>query len=206
MDRNPSSPPWNKNRRVGRKPPLSRDQVHLIRLLLQENGHPRDRALFGTAIDTSFRGVDLVRLRVGQVRGPGGIAERLTVSQAKTARLVTARLSARTRAALGLWIDGAGKEDADWLFTGLTPRRVATPLTPNHYRDLCKGWFRRAGLEPARYGSHSLRRAQPAHLYRHTGNLRAAQLLLGHGDVSSTALYLGIEEEDALRLAAEFEL
>ena len=61
---------WNKGRVVGKKPPLTPDQVVLIRLLLRQERALRDLALFNTALDTSFRGSDLVRLRVSDVATP----------------------------------------------------------------------------------------------------------------------------------------
>jgi site-specific recombinase XerC len=36
------------------------------------------------------------------------------------------------------------------------------------------------GLDPAGYGTHSLRRIKVTLIYRRTKNLRAVQLLLGH--------------------------
>ena len=36
------------------------------------------------------------------------------------------------------------------------------------------------GLNPAAYGTHTLRRTKAALIYRRTKNLRAVQLLLGH--------------------------
>lgn len=54
------------------------------------------------------------------------------------------------------------------------------------------------GLDPAGYGTHSLRRTNVALIYRRTGNLRACQLLLGYTPLESTVYYLGMEADDAL--------
>ena len=62
------------------------------------------------------------------------------------------------------------------------------------------------GLDPQRYGTHSLRRTKAAQIYRKTGNLRAVQLLLGHTKLESTVRYLGIEVEDALAISEQVEL
>jgi hypothetical protein len=51
-----------------------------------------------------------------------------------------------------------------------------------------------------------MRRTKAAQIYRMTGNLRAAQLLLGHTKLEITVRYLGIEVDDALSMAEQIEL
>ena len=75
---------WNKGRVVGKKPPLTPDQVALIRMILRQEKALRDLALFNTALDTSFRGSDLVRLRVSDVATPAGVREVVEIRQKKT--------------------------------------------------------------------------------------------------------------------------
>jgi site-specific recombinase XerC len=60
-------------------------------------------------------------------------------------------------------------------------------------------------LDSSAYGTHSMRRAKAAQIYRKTGNLRAVQLLLGHTKLESTVRYLGIEVDDTLTLAEQVE-
>ena len=62
------------------------------------------------------------------------------------------------------------------------------------------------GLDPAPYGTHSLRRTKATLIYRKTGNLRAVQLLLGHRKIESTVRYLGIEVDDALAIAEQVDV
>ena len=57
-------------------------------------------------------------------------------------------------------------------------------------------WVRDIGLDPAEYGTHSMRRTKASLIYRRTKNLRAVQILLGHRKMESTVRYLGIEVED----------
>jgi integrase len=67
-------------------------------------------------------------------------------------------------------------------------------------------WTGSIGLDPALYGTHSLRRTKVALIYRRTGNLRAVQLLLGHTKLESTVRYLGIEVDDALAIAEQIDI
>ena len=66
-------------------------------------------------------------------------------------------------------------------------------------------WVQQIGLDPAAYGTHSMRRTKASLIYRRTKNLRAVQLLLGHAKVESTVRYLGIEVDDALEMAEDTE-
>jgi len=116
----PQKVAWNRGKVVGKKPPLTPDEVSLIRLLLRQDSRTqpaavRDLALFNVALDTCFRGSDLVRLRVADVATQLGVREIVEIRQKKTearnARPVQARLSAVTRDSLraylgSLWVGG----------------------------------------------------------------------------------------------------
>jgi site-specific recombinase XerD len=51
-----------------------------------------------------------------------------------------------------------------------------------------------------------MRRAKAALICQKTGNPRVVQLLLGHTRLESTVRYLGVEGDDALRIAEQVEL
>jgi integrase len=76
-------------------------------------------------------------------------------------------------------------------------------LPIHDYRNLA---FSYIGLEPADYGTHSLRRTKVTLIYRRTQNLRAVQLLLGHTKLENTVRYLGIEVDDALEMAEQTDI
>ena len=197
--------PFNKGKIMGRKPPLTPDQVSVIRSILGSKGNLRDIALFAVAIDSSLRGSDLVALNVSDVLSGGEVLERVTLEQSKTQSRVSFTMRDATRAALKKWIDAADKAYGDPLFTSLKGNR-GERLKVDTYRRLVKDWVSYAHLDPARYGSHSLRRTRVAHIYKKTANLRAVQVLLGHKNIETTTRYLGIEEEQALDIAKQFEI
>ena len=69
-----------------------------------------------------------------------------------------------------------------------------------------RSWVSDIGLDPAVYGTHSMRRTKATLIYRQTKNVRVVQLLLGHTKLESTVRYLGIEVEDALEIAEKTEI
>lgn len=79
-------------------------------------------------------------------------------------------------------------------------------ISLRQYGRRLKGWVATIGLEPSAYGAHSMRRTKAAQIDKKTGNLRAAQLLLGHTKMDSTVSYLGVELEDALAISEEIDL
>jgi hypothetical protein len=91
---------------------------------------------------------------------------------------------------------------------GLFPSRSrpGDHVTPRQYGRLLDDWVALIGLDPALYGTHSLRRTKVALIYKRTGNLRACQLLLGHSKLESTVRYLGIEVDDALIMSEQTDL
>jgi integrase len=79
-------------------------------------------------------------------------------------------------------------------------------LSTRQYSRIVGSWVGSIDLDPAAYGTHSLRRTKPTLIYRRTKNLRAVQLLLGHSKLESTVRYLGIEVDDALEIAEQTEV
>ena len=200
----PRLPPWNKGRLVGAKPPLKPNHVWAIRTRLQLNGRTRDLAMFNLAIDSKLRGCDLIALRVEDVAPHGYAAERSTVRQKKTGRPVQFEITEHTRLAIDTYLRATGRKAGQSLFAG----RGDQPghLTTRQYARLVGDWIASIGLDPLKYGTHSLRRTKATLIYRRTGNLRAVQLLLGHTKIESTVRYLGIEIDDAIEIAEKVDI
>ncbi|WP_189502268.1 tyrosine-type recombinase/integrase [Mesorhizobium sp. M00.F.Ca.ET.216.01.1.1] len=195
---------WNKSRIIGQKPPLKPKEVWAVRTRLQVWGAKRDLALFNLAIDSKLRACDLVAISVGDVSISGRVRDRAIIIQKKTGRPVQFELTDQTREAIAAWIAGRRLGEGDYLF----PSRVhAKPhLSTRQYGRIVERWVSSIGLDPKRYGTHSMRRTKAAHIYKKTGNLRAVQILLGHKKLESTVQYLGIEVDDALAISEQVEL
>lgn len=189
---------------LGQKPPLKPREVWAIRIRLQIKGKQPDLALFNLAIDSKLRSCDLMALRVSDVTLGESVKDRTTIVQQKTGRPVQFEMTEQTREAVMSWIRQRDLTRADYLF----PSRIHScpHLTTRQYVRILKKWVASIGLDPQRYGTHSLRRTKAAQIYRKTGNLRTVQLLLGHTKLESTVRYLGIEVEDALAISEQVEL
>ena len=196
--------PWNKGKLLGQKPPLKLKAIWAIRIRLQLNQRTRELALFNLAIDSKLRGCDLVGLRDHDVVQGSHVAGRAIVMQKKTQRPVQFEITEQTRDAIAAWITAAHLKPEQFLF----PSRVsASPhISTRQYSRIVGAWAGSIGLDPAAYGTHSMRRTKPTLIYRRTKNLRAVQLLLGHSKLESTVRYLGIEVDDALEIAEQTEV
>ena len=175
--------PWNKGKIVGQKAPIKLKEIWALRVRLQMESRVRELALFNLGIDSKLRGCDLVSLRLRDICHGDQVASQAVVMQYKTQRPVQFELTPATRDAVQKWIKQAGLRSDDFVF----PSRIL-------------------GLDPADYGTHSMRRTKATLIYKRTKNLRAVQLLLGHSKLESTVRYLGIEVDDALEISEQTEI
>ena len=196
--------PWNKGKLIGAKPPLLPSHVWSIRTKLQIEERKRDLALFNLAIDSKLRGCDVVAVRVDDVAPNGYALDRATVRQKKTGRPVRFELTDQTRMAIDEYLRLTGRKPGQFLFTGRGDG--SRGLTTRQYARLVGEWVASIGLDPSKFGTHSLRRTKAVLIYRRTGNLRAVQLLLGHSKIESTVRYLGIEVDDAIEIAEKIDI
>jgi integrase len=199
-----SEMPWNKGKLTGQKPPLKLKEIWAIRIRLQISRQIRDLALFNLAIDSKLRSCDLVKLRVRDVTHGATVSRRAIVVQQKTGLPVQFEITDQTRESISNWINHAELMSDEYLFR--SRNRSSSHVSTRQYARLVDNWIRDIGLDPAEYGTHSMRRTKASLIYRRTKNLRAVQILLGHTKMESTIRYLGIEVEDALEMAEQTEV
>ena len=155
--------PWNKGKLLGQKPPLKLKEIWAIRIRLQLEHRARELALFNLAIDSKLRGCDLVELRVHDVVQGSHVATRAIVMQKKTQRSVQFKISEQMREAVASWVKEAHRKPEQFLF----PSRVSESphLSTRQYSRIVGSWVESIGLDPAAYGTHSMRRTKPTQLF-----------------------------------------
>lgn len=196
--------PWNKGILVGQKRPLQPKNVWSIRVRLEMSGAIRELALFNLAIDSKLRACDLVKLKVEDLWSGSSIRDRATIIQKKTKRPVQFEVTEQTKIALVAWLPFVRRNGGSYLFP--SRRKMSHHLSTRQYARIVHRWVASVGLDASAYGTHSMRRTKAAQIYKKTGNLRAVQILLGHTKLESTVRYLGVEVDDALRIAEQIEL
>lgn len=195
---------WNKGKIVGQKAPLKIKDIWAIRVRLQLTHRTRELALFNLGLDSKLRACDLVKLRVRDVCHGSRVATRATVMQQKTSTPVQFEITQGTRDAVEAWIRAENLQLEGPLFPSRCSKHEH--LGTRQYARLVDGWITEIGLDPANYGTHTMRRTKASLVYRRTKNLRAVQLLLGHQKLESTVRYLGIEVEDALEMSEQTDI
>jgi integrase len=150
--------PWNKGKLIGQKPPLKLKEIWAIRIHLQREGYIRDLALFNLAIDSKLRACDLVKLRVKDISHGDHISRRAIILQQKTRSPVQFEITDPTRYVLSNWIEHAALKLDNYLF----PSRMikSTHISTRQYARLVESWVTDIGLDPAVYGTHSIRRTK----------------------------------------------
>ena len=101
------------------------------------------------------------------------------------ARPALARAGRDATQAVALFLDGKGQAPSRQAFWALVKRHAAA-----------------AGIDPKRISPHVLRHSFATHLLNHGADLRALQLLLGHGSLSTTQIYTLVAREHLKSLHA----
>ena len=98
-------------------------------------------------------------------------------------------LSPKLLEQLRLYFPSLKPRPAGWLFPSLQLRRPDQPIETKTVWHACRQAAHRAGITKSVH-PHTLRHSFATHLLEGGADLRTIQLLLGHADLSDTALYL----------------
>jgi site-specific recombinase XerD len=193
-------------RKNGRKPPrripavLTQGEAAQV---LGEVGKPtslsalRNLAILRLMLNTGLRARELRELRVSQidwatgwfkVRGKGGRERMLQISEADIF-LLRRWMDARSRR---LPPSNLGVPPSNLLFTTLDG---AKPMCDRWLRRMVKRAALKAGVGKDIH-PHTLRHTFATNLLRHEKNLFLVSKALGHSDISTTQIYLHVEDEE----------
>jgi integrase len=145
-----------------------------------------------------------VKVKIGDLVCGDRVRSRAFVVQQKTGRPVQFELLEPSRGSIAAWLELRGGTLDEFVFPSRIDR--GDHLSARQYARLVDERVTGIGLRREDYGTHSLRRTKASIIYKHTGNLRAVQILLGHTKIESTVRYLGVDIEDALTLAEGTEV
>lgn len=169
----------------------TRDIATIKRMLADR---PRDLALFTLGINTNLRASDLLRIKVGQVRGlkPG---DEITLKEKKTGKGRRITLNKAVISAVkGLLASEAyqGSQDGDYMFKS----QRADVLTVQSVHRLVKSWCGAINLK-GNYGSHTLRKTWGYH-QRVTFGVGLPELMVAfnHSSQRQTLDYLCVQPEE----------
>jgi integrase len=149
-------------------------------------GNPRDRLLFVFGINSSLRISDILRLKVGDVRGQ----TELTLREKKTGKAKKFRLNQSIINAVNELVPKTASND-DWLFPSRKGNRPITRVQA--YRVLNEA-ARRAGLD-TEIGTHTLRKTFAYHAYKAGVDLALLMSVLNHSNQRETLRYIGITQD-----------
>jgi integrase/recombinase XerD len=175
--------------KLGRSLPKSLSETEVERLLAAPDVETpqglRDRAMLELLYASGLRVSELVTLEVGQLNLRQGVV-RLTGKGAKE-RL--APIGEEAQSWLVRYLDeGHASLMRGAVSNALFPGRGGQPLTRQAFWQAIKRYARKAEIH-APLSPHTLRHAFATHLLNHGADLRVVQMLLGHGDLSTTQIY-----------------
>jgi len=151
----------------------------------------RDHAMFSLLLGTGIRLGSLVALNVDDVN----LTEETVTIKAKGGREETVFLNARLCKLLARYIKPVTATDGAPLFRSRNGGR----LGPRQVQLRLKYWLKAAGITKL-LSVHCLRHSFATKLYSLSGDLRLVQRALGHRHITTTEIYVKVEDK-ALRKA-----
>ena len=189
-NRNPNHPDLGDSVKV--EPIRNVKNIKLIKLHLESK--PRDLAIFVTGINTNLRGVDLLKLKVGQVRHMQ-IGDEFSVKEKKTSKHKMITMNPSTFAVIQNLLKIMPKaSDDDYLFQSRegTNKKLTTPYLNN----LVKKWCKEINLL-GNYGAHTLRKTFGYHQRTTFGvDIPTLMVMFNHSSQKQTLDYLCIQDSE----------
>lgn len=153
---------------------------------------PRDHLLFVMGINNGLRACDLLRLKVGQVRGLRA-GESIIIKESKTGKENVLVINKTVYKALQGYLNTVNPADEDYLFPS---RKGKGPLQSQAVQKLVKKWTSTFNMK-GNYGAHTLRKTF-GYIQRTVYGVGFEILCkrYNHSSPAITMRYLGIEDRE----------
>jgi integrase/recombinase XerD len=178
--------------------PYPKKAVHLPTILSQEEVArlidaaltPYHRILLMTLYATGVRNSELTHLKVSDIDSQRMV---IHIQGGKGRRDRDVMLSAKLLEELRAHWHRSREKRSTWLFPGNPPHNGDQPIDTKTVWYACKEAAKRAGIKKGAH-PHTLRHCFATHLLEAGADLRRIQILLGHGDLKETTIYLHISQ------------
>jgi site-specific recombinase XerD len=154
--------------------------------LIASAANLRHRTLLMTLYATGMRRSELSHLRVEDIDKQRMV---IRVHQGKGGKDREVPLSPKLLDQLRTYWRSLPHKPATWLFPSPQHQRAEQPIETKTIWYACRQACHRAGIHKPVH-PHTLRHSYATHLLEAGADLRTIQLLLGHADISETAMYL----------------
>ena len=175
---------------------MDESKIHL--LLEAARGNLRDYALLHIAASTALRESDILRIHIVDVIAKdGSIIQLLRLKMKKTGEWIERPLRDDCRNALKQWINSRhDKNPYLFISASCNSRKRKTPMSRIAYHGIMKMYLGTIYSPSVLQGcsTHTLRRSVAKLVYKKTGEIAAAQKILGHKSVSATSRYIDPHE------------
>jgi integrase len=190
LEPNPNHPEKGDSIRV--EPIRKQKDINLIKKHLADK--PRDLAIFTVGINTNLRGVDLLKLKVGQVKYLE-VGESFRLKEQKTGKDRQISINPTVHKAIQALLATMPKAtDDDYLFQSREGR--GKKLTTPYLNNLVKKWCSEINLR-GNYGAHTLRKTFGYHQRVTFGmDIPTLMVMFNHSSQKQTLTYLGIQASE----------
>lgn len=168
-----------------------REKRHLEQIREHLKDKPKERLLFELGVSNGLRMVDVLSLKVGQLRG-SKVGDVIEVRERKTKKLNYLIIGKNAARWIPRHLAGADLKDEDFIFQGRRTGRMLTTIVAGR---MIQGWARACGIK-GHYGCHSMRKSWAYHARMQGVAWELISRRLNHTDLEMTRRYLGIHEDE----------
>ena len=195
------------NRRVD--PIREKKKIVAIKNYLKREDKFRDYCLFACGINFGLRISDLLQIQVRDVRNSlFEIKDTFEIREQKTGKFNVIAINNKAKEAIDYLFSNTNVSNNlnNYLFYNTLKKDGKTKITIVHANNLVKKWCRNVGLTNIKVGNHTLRKTFGYHAWKNGVSIEVLQKKFKHTSISTTRLYLGIEEKEVVKSYHKLDL